>query len=551
LFFWTNWLIIFFLRNMIQTSSLSFSFENSHNIIQNLNLKIENGEKYAILGPNGVGKTTILNLIWQQSFLKKHKSKAVLDLHRAFLTQDIPNILPSEILHGKSDFFQIQFEIFNQLVESGSNSRNETFQINYDNFLSWYLEVIETSIPNYKANFQNNLAIFGLNLRNLASEYSQLSPGTKKKILISSLLATEPTSILCDELSNHLDAEAVDSLIQILTKTKASILLVDHSSIFLNKLIQNWVYVPLNQDREPVIFKNVSYFEVLNELENRRRHQQKVLKNLNSKQRKLESSLKMQQDRVRIYGSNVGAAVKSLAKRIDIEVTQNSLHGSLDKVQDFSFKKNSKKDKAKKDIQINVKNLQFKIGTEAVQNILEFKLYHGEKARVFGKNGRGKTSFLQLIIQKLSRKNLAQNPQFLSGEIEVSQILDEQNIFVFQQVSNYPEGETLQSFILSKLQWQDYQVSGFLNKIRLEKFNAKTPLNNLSLGEFVRLQFGILAESISNLKLIILDEPGNFLDIFTQKALTNLISNYTGSLLLVTHDNYLASQINLDKQFEL
>lgn len=551
MFFWTNWLIIFFLRNMIQTSSLSFSFENSHNIIQNLNLKIENGEKYAILGPNGVGKTTILNLIWQQSFLKKHKSKAVLDLHRAFLTQDIPNILPSEILHGKSDFFQIQFEIFNQLVESGSNSRNETFQINYDNFLSWYLEVIETSIPNYKANFQNNLAIFGLNLRNLASEYSQLSPGTKKKILISSLLATEPTSILCDELSNHLDAEAVDSLIQILTKTKASILLVDHSSIFLNKLIQNWVYVPLNQDREPVIFKNVSYFEVLNELENRRRHQQKVLKNLNSKQRKLESSLKMQQDRVRIYGSNVGAAVKSLAKRIDIEVTQNSLHGSLDKVQDFSFKKNSKKDKAKKDIQINVKNLQFKIGTEAVQNILEFKLYHGEKARVFGKNGRGKTSFLQLIIQKLSRKNLAQNPQFLSGEIEVSQILDEQNIFVFQQVSNYPEGETLQSFILSKLQWQDYQVSGFLNKIRLEKFNAKTPLNNLSLGEFVRLQFGILAESISNLKLIILDEPGNFLDIFTQKALTNLISNYTGSLLLVTHDNYLASQINLDKQFEL
>ena len=551
MFFWTNWLIIFFLRNMIQTSSLSFSFENSHNIIQNLNLKIENGEKYAILGPNGVGKTTILNLIWQQSFLKKHKSKAVLDLHRAFLTQDIPNILPSEILHGKSDFFQIQFEIFNQLVESGSNSRNETFQINYDNFLSWYLEVIETSIPNYKANFQNNLAIFGLNLRNLASEYSQLSPGTKKKILISSLLATEPTSILCDELSNHLDAEAVDSLIQILTKTKASILLVDHSSIFLNKLIQNWVYVPLNQDREPVIFKNVSYFEVLNELENRRRHQQKVLKNLNSKQRKLESSLKMQQDRVRIYGSNVGAAVKSLAKRIDIEVTQNSLHGSLDKAQDFSFKKNSKKDKAKKDIQINVKNLQFKIGTEAVQNILEFKLYHGEKARVFGKNGRGKTSFLQLIIQKLSRKNLAQNPQFLSGEIEVSQILDEQNIFVFQQVSNYPEGETLQSFILSKLQWQDYQVSGFLNKIRLEKFNAKTPLNNLSLGEFVRLQFGILAESISNLKLIILDEPGNFLDIFTQKALTNLISNYTGSLLLVTHDNYLASQINLDKQFEL
>jgi ABC-type multidrug transport system ATPase subunit len=101
---------------MIHIHNFSFSFENSNknleeNIIQNLNLKINPGEIYAILGSNGVGKTTILNKIWQHSFWEDHKSKAKLGLQKVFLGQDLPENLEIDI-NQSLDFYQILFEIY-------------------------------------------------------------------------------------------------------------------------------------------------------------------------------------------------------------------------------------------------------------------------------------------------------------------------------------------------------------------------------------------------------------------------------------------------------
>jgi ATPase subunit of ABC transporter with duplicated ATPase domains len=96
-----------------------------------------------------------------------------------------------------------------------------------------------------------------------------------------------------------------------------------------------------------------------------------------------------------------------------------------------------------------------------------------------------------------------------------------------------------------------FEYDRFLKKIELAKFKAVDNLGHLSMGETIRLQLGVLALKAQNLKLLILDEPGNFLDIFTQEALIKLLHSYKSSLILVTHDEILANKIGFTDTFEL
>lgn len=96
-----------------------------------------------------------------------------------------------------------------------------------------------------------------------------------------------------------------------------------------------------------------------------------------------------------------------------------------------------------------------------------------------------------------------------------------------------------------------YQIKNFLKNLKLEKFSEDAHLNKFSLGEYVRLQFGILGLLSDQIKLLILDEPGSFLDIFTQKALVEMLSEYTDSWILITHDQALAQNLEIDQIFEI
>lgn len=254
----------------------------------------------------------------------------------------------------------------------------------------------------------------------------------------------------------------------------------------------------------------------------------------------------------------------SANQKMKPEVTENKIIDEQDLRKKVIFQKQKSEQQQKKNLLINVQNLSFSIGRLHQQNVPEFKIYAGEQIRLKGLNGKGKSTLLkfvtgavedrislnEVLTGQVNLDSASQYAQYIRGKIEAKN-LEKGQFFSLQQVTNYPTGFSVQSFSYQYTDLMIYQILCFLQSLELQKFKPESNLNYLSMGEFIRLQLGVLARVQHELQLLILDEPGNFLDVFTQNALIKLLKEYDGALLFVSHDDNLAEQIEIEREFEL
>lgn len=519
---------------MTQINNFSFTYPTTDQlIVQNFSLNLAKGEKVVLLGSNGVGKSTILKALWEQSFIN-----LPLPISKSYFSQDIPTNLNISPQFVQQSFYEICYEMV---------AENFPF-IPEDKALDWLSESI-LHIPNdFTKRLEMNFFEMKLAPNFLAKNYSDLSPGTKKKLLLAMLFATEPEFILADEITNHLDKEAIEVVISWMKKSTSAMLLVDHNSEFLNAISNHYLFLPNNLDRKIINLPNLSFDEALQALdelvEKQKIQQQAVFR----RKEQLENQVKLLQRRAKVFDADVKGAMSATKTKLQKEVLENPLIGELDLRKKVSFEIRKNSDKIKKNLLISVTNLEFLIGLNLGQEISEFKIYEGQKIRINGANGKGKSTLLKFITQQINHQNIQTDPQYLNGQIEIFNLQNKQ-FFALKQVTNYPTNFTVESYLQLYTEMMGYEIKGFLKKIELQKFDGNSHLGNLSMGEFIRLQLGILAKAQHQLKLLILDEPGNFLDIFTQQALVKLLNSYTGSLLIVTHDQKLADKIELDEEF--
>lgn len=528
----------------LSINGFGFGYPGYDNLINNFNLSLVLGQKCVLLGYNGVGKSSVLKAVWESGFLKDRRVK--LPLRRTYLCQEIDNSVNLNPQDIRQSFYELQFESESSAVQYLAKSTD--FE---NNLFEWFSESV-CALPN---DFQRrlNLNLFDLKLSplSMAGNYSDLSPGTKKKLLIAILFATDPQLIIVDELTNHLDSESIKIVTNWVNQSNAAMLIVDHSESFLKSLGRvDYLFLPNNKQREVMSFPDTDFETVLGKIEDIKIRQEIEQEIVLRRKKQLESQLELARHRARVFNSDIGSLATNIKNKLKWEVEQNTVLQELDLRKEVVFQNSSNKDKIKKDLLFGIDNLQYLIGKDRFATISEQKIYKGEKIRIIGPNGRGKSTLLGLIRLSLDGK-IAQSPQYLQGKVEFGNQSNKPKIFVLEQVTGYGHNLSIQSFLQDQTKMQVWEMTSLLKNLELSKFDISSNLSHLSVGEFIRLQLGILSKVIAKTDLLILDEPGNFLDIFTQQALLKMLQGYRCCLIFVTHDQSLAHKIGYEREIEL
>ena len=497
------------------------------NILDGFNLEIKTGEKVALIGQNGSGKSTILKIISKQESIdsgsiniRKEATIGVLNQIyenekdnkkvKSFLYEGLKNILELEKnLRSIEEKMEVQKDpdVLEKLIKQYG-----TLQERY--ILAGGYEIQEK--------FSKICVEFNINETMLNQDYNNLSGGEKTKINLAKLLLKSPDILLLDEPTNHLDIESLSFLEELVMNYKGTILIVSHDRYFLDKVITKTIL--LENGKEQIYLGNYSYF--LEEDERRTLAKFENYKNQQKQIEKMKESIKT----LRKFGELAKNEMffkraKSIEKRLEkmevlekIDIDKKSINLK------FNIQNRSGKDVLK------IENLSKKFDNKNIFENANMFLNYGEKVALIGKNGTGKSSLIKMIM---GYDNDFSGNIKLGTSIKIGYIM--QNI-VFENIN-----QTILEFFLENNNLGETEARSILAKYGFRGASVFKKIGKLSGGEKVRL---ILLNLIrKDINLLILDEPTNHIDIDTREILEEALSKYPGTVLFVSHDRFFINKL--------
>ena len=405
------------------------------------------------------------------------------------------------------------------MSEERNENELEKLLKKYGNLQEEYL-----NIGGYEINekFSKICSKFNIYENMLNQNYNNLSGGERTKINLAKLLLNNPDILLLDEPTNHLDIDALNFLEELISKYKGTILIVSHDRYFLDKVITKTVL--LENGKEKVYFGNYSYF--LKEDERRTLAEFENYKNQQKQIEKMKESIKT----LRRFGDLAKNELffkraKSIEKRLEkMEVLEKV---DLDK-KSINLKFNIE-NRSGKDV-LKVENLTKKFSSKTIFEDSNFFISYGEKIALIGKNGTGKSSLINIILNKDKEyKGIIK----LGSSIKIGYI--PQNI-IFEN-----DNQNILDFFIEENNFSDEQARSKLAKYGFRGENVFKKIKNLSGGEKVRL---ILLKLIQkDINFLILDEPTNHIDIDTREILEDALKEFSGTVLFVSHDRFFINKI--------
>lgn len=491
-------------------------------VFSGVTVQIPDGAKIALVGPNGAGKTTLLNIVIGLDVPTDGEVTRRRGLSLGFLPQ-------RPIIEGQRTVWDEMLTAFTSLIEQQARLHelehalaDPTLTNEHDSILERYGKLQEAfdiaGGYTYELEIRRVLQGLGFQEREFQRPINLLSGGQVTRALLARLLLEKPELLILDEPTNHLDINAVEWLESYLKAWEGAVLMVSHDRYFMDRVVDTVWELDFN---ELTTYRgNYSHY-----VRQRVERDERLLKEYEAQQAFIEK----EQDYIRrnIAGQNTAQA-KGRLKRLE------RLLGSDDKIRKPRTRPqlHVRLDEAKtgrtgnevlrtKDLVIGYPDDRRPLFL--VPNIL---LLRGEVAAVIGPNGVGKSTFLKTILDQLETLE----GQYLWGA--------NVQIGYFAQAH---EGLNDDKSILDELlDVENIGLAKARNYLAAYLFRGEDvyrKVSTLSGGERGRLALAKLALGGAN--VLLLDEPTNHLDIPAQEVLQNVLADYTGTILLVSHDRYL------------
>jgi ATPase subunit of ABC transporter with duplicated ATPase domains len=527
----------------IVVNSLTYIHPDGKVLFDTINFSVSTGDKVSLVGNNGVGKSTLLQIIAGR--LKQTGGEVI--------SAEKPYYIP-QILRQFDDLSILEaLQVAEKIKVLHAILAGDVSQQNLDNLNDdWDIEERINSALQY----------FGIDKLNPSHKMSSLSGGEKTKVLLAGIQIHSPDIVLLDEPSNHLDYESRTILYEFIEKSKSTILIVSHDRELLGLVNKTMELTPSSIE---IYGGNYDFYNQqkqikMDALQAQLADKEKTIKQTQQRSREIAEQRQKQESRGKTQKAKAGIPRIAMGRLKDISERSSAKMNNEqhEKINNISSEINSIKRKIQEELilRINITNPTLHKGKRLVEakeiNIiyddrklwkepLSFQIYSGDRVQITGNNGTGKTSLIRLITNKIS---VAVGDLFLADFNAL--YIDQEYSVIENKLSVI---EHMQKFNDRSLPEHDLKM--LLHYHQFDRDYWDRECANLSGGEKMKLLLCCLSTSSNAPDLLILDEPTNNLDIHSQDILTNAIAEFKGTIIVVSHDTRFVEKIGLEKYINL
>ncbi|SES99301.1 ATP-binding cassette, subfamily F, member 3 [Natronincola peptidivorans] len=496
-------------------------------VLNDVNLRIERGERLALVGPNGAGKTTLLKIAMGLEESDRGRVTIARGIKVGYLSQELEVVESTakrsgEVLHYEK-VYQLEKklrEMEKQMEEEGTKANAASHKIlmaKYSKLLLRYEAmdgyIIETKIKKI-------LLGLGLRQETLSTPLDKLSGGERMRVTVAKMLLEEPDLLILDEPTNHLDIDAIEWFEGFLKKFQGGILFVSHDRYFLNKVATRIAEL----EKGSICVRSGNY---ANYIEHKNQLSHFVLK----EQKRLKWTIRNTHEKVQGFKSK-GKVKASKSKEKEIEKLKRELAISLNerKKQEHLYKADGPKISFKKIKHLSkdiawADNLRKSFGDVALFSGASFHIRGGERVGIIGPNGCGKSTLINMLLGK---------DKEYEGFLRLGEWV--RYSYMGQEVLFQNGDMTILQLILSKKEMREKGAKEYLAGFQFYGDEVDKRIKVLSGGERVRLYLACMM--LENADCLILDEPTNHLDMQARDAVEKALKEFKGTIITITHDRY-------------
>lgn len=487
-------------------------------ILNDINFEVKTNERIALVGENGSGKSSLLNIIAgtikPDSGTISIRKNAKIAYLKQLIENRNDNITVKDVLYeGVKDLMNLRDKLteYEEKITNSTPNDIERLIVRYTNLQT---EFINMSGYEIDAKVEKVIKGFKIDKTILSRKFNSLSGGEKTIITLASIIISEPDILLLDEPTNHLDIDTLEWLEDYLRKYKGTILMISHDRYFLDEVATKII---LLENKKINIFHG-NYTKYLKENEERINKEFKDYKDQQKQIKAMEASIK----RLIEYGNIAKNEMffkraESIRKRLDkLEKLQKPIEKDSIPLQFRSTRSGN--------IVLELNNININYPDKTILKDASLKIFYQEKICLLGNNGSGKSSLVKYILTQSNNYGTNIKIGYIPQEIS----FEDENKTVYEEAKDFFIGD-------------ETHLRSALSKFYFFKDNILKRLKDLSGGEKVRLKLFCLIQK--DINFLILDEPTNHIDIETKEILESALKEYKATLLFISHDRYFINSL--------